>query len=391
MRVLVNATSITIGGGVQKAVEFVRSSVAYRSEHAFHYALSDVVANNLQAVVDPRSLQLTVTDASASMPLAGRRTIRALRNLESRLRPDVVFTLLGPAYMSFRSPHLMGFAVPWITHPNQDAWRTLSNPLRRAWNWAWLARATYWVRFANRWVLETAVAANGLARVLGVEPARCHVVPNICGEQYYRAAREGVEADGRMAKRHASDVNVLVFSAWYPHKNLELVPLVAAEVRKRDPNRSYRFFLTFETTSPPWRRIERQAKRLGVEGDLVNLGTVMVADGPRLYQAADILFLPTLLESFTATYPEAMCLHRPIVTTDLPFARDICGDAAMYFPPNDAATAAEKIVGLVAGEAFRADLVMRGERRLATSKTSEEIYRMVVGALEVTAGGRGRV
>lgn len=37
--------------------------------------------------------------------------------------------------------------------------------------------------------------------------------------------------------------------------------------------------------------------------------------------------MPTVLEVFSATYPEAMAL--PIVTSDLDFARDICDNAYM--------------------------------------------------------------
>lgn len=38
--------------------------------------------------------------------------------------------------------------------------------------------------------------------------------------------------------------------------------------------------------------------------------------------------MPSLLECFTATYPEAMRMERPIVTTDLAFAQGLCGEAA---------------------------------------------------------------
>jgi glycosyltransferase involved in cell wall biosynthesis len=387
MRILVNTTNIRIGGGVQKAVEFVRATRAYDRGHVFAYALSDVVANNLRGVTDLAGQEALVAGVSPARPLARRATVRGLRDLERRFRPDVVYSVFGPTYVSFGAPHLMGFAVPWVTHPNRYAWDALRSPLTRAWYWAWIQRAVHSTRSATRWVLETEVAAGGLARVLGVERGRCHVIPNSPAEHYYRAAGRAWEPFGPMRKERSDDFNLLVFSAWYPHKNLELVPRVAAETRKRDPSRSYRFFLTFDRSSPAWTRIQRDAARLGVADRVANLGTIPIADGPRLYGSADALFLPTLLESFTATYPEAMCMGRPIVTTDLDFAREICGDAGLFFPPGDATAAAEAVVRTASDESLRHDLVRRGQERLAGSKTPEQIYGMVLDLLEFTARG----
>ena len=388
MKILVNATTIRGGGGVQKAVEFVRASISYNTEHVYSYALSDVVTNNLRAVTALPSLALATANSSSARPIGGRATRRVLREIERRFQPDVVYSVFGPAYVTFRAPHLMGFAVPWVTHPNRHAWQTLRNPVEKTKHWAWCKYVTLWTRFADRWVLETSVAAEGLSRVLGVERERLHVVPNSCSEPYYRAREDGARPEVRMQRERPGDFNLLVFSRWYPHKNLQLVPIVAAELRRRDPTRRYRFFLTFDTSSGAWMRMRRQAKRLRVEENVVNLGPIMINDGPGLYVSSDALFLPTLLETFTATYPEAMCLRRPIVTTDLPFARDICDQAALYFPPNDATCAADLIALLADSDAMRSKLVEKGDERLAGAKTSRELYEMFIQILEVTAQER---
>src|SRR5262249_36094947 len=118
MRILVNATITRMGGGLQKAVELVRASSSKPSGHQFFYALSQPVAENLKGIAEVDSSSTMVALAPPSDRLQGAVTRRSLREIERRFAPDVVFTVLGPAHMQFRSPHLMGFAVPWITHPN---------------------------------------------------------------------------------------------------------------------------------------------------------------------------------------------------------------------------------------------------------------------------------
>lgn len=54
---------------------------------------------------------------------------------------------------------------------------------------------------------------------------------------------------------------------------------------------------------------------------------------PALYQQVDALLLPTLLESFSATYLDSFYYRKPVFTSDRDFAKDVCADAAYYFDP----------------------------------------------------------
>lgn len=387
MKVLVNASITRMGGGIQKSVEFVRASSANGSPHEYFYVLSEAVARNLRNIVEINPSRVIVPSASPSHPFHGREARRALRDVERRFGPDVVFSVFGPAYVRFRAPHLMGFAGGWVTHANVHAWRTLRGPLQRVRFTAWCRYIAYWAQFADRWVLETQVAADGLARVLSRPLDRFHVVPNYSGGVYDSVATIREPVCGT-EKRDSKDVNVLVFAHWYPHKNLEITPWVAAEVKRRTPDRRYRFFLTFDTSFPAWKDIRKQAERLQVEENVVNLGPILVEDGPRLYGSMDLVYLPTVLETFTATYPEAMACRKPIVTTDLPFARDICGDAALYSQPNDAKDAARVIVELVESQQLQEDLVRKGVERHAQTKTRQEAHEMLLRVLERTAEDR---
>jgi glycosyltransferase involved in cell wall biosynthesis len=393
MRILVNSAITTMGGGVQKSVEFVRASMAENRGHQFFYVLSEAVARNLEGVVRVDPSAHVVVSHKPSHPIRGRATRTMLRETERRFAPDAVYTVFGPTYTTFRAPHLLGFAVPWITHPNRWAWDTIRHPLARARFWAWCRYVTFWTQFADHWVLETEVAADGLARVLGVSRERMHVVPNVPGALYEGGASMNGALPGT-EKRDAADYNVLVFSHWYPHKNLEILPAVAAHTRRMDPSRRYRFFLTFDRSLPAWANIREEARRLGVEEQVTNLGPVLVHDGPRLYASSDAVFLPTVLEVYTATYPEAMACRKPIVTTDLPFARDICGDAALYAGPNDAEASARRLVDLAGDAKLQDELVRRGTERLRRAKTRQETFHMVIDALEQTvrtrASGRER-
>lgn len=74
-------------------------------------------------------------------------------------------------------------------------------------------------------------------------------------------------------------------------------------------------------------------------------------------------------------------MERPIVTTDLSFARDICGDAALYYSPMSAADAADTIVRLAHTPELRSSLIEKGKRRLrhflTPSRKHERLLQLI--------------
>jgi len=56
------------------------------------------------------------------------------------------------------------------------------------------------------------------------------------------------------------------------------------------------------------------------------------------YAGADALLFPSLDESFGLPLVEAMMLGLPILVAERPYARSLCGDAAIYFDPSSAAS-----------------------------------------------------
>ena len=106
--------------------------------------------------------------------------------------------------------------------------------------------------------------------------------------------------------------------------------------------------------------------------EVLLLGNVSISECPSLYFQSDALFLPTLLECFSASYPEAMFMKKPILTSDIGFAKGICGDAAMYFNPLCPASIGEAIYRLANNVIERDKLIANGIKRLKVFDTYEE-------------------
>ena len=101
---------------------------------------------------------------------------------------------------------------------------------------------------------------------------------------------------------------------------------------------------------------------------------VNIINSPALYAAVDIVLQPSLLETFSANYPEAMAQRKPLVTTDLDFAHDICDDASLYYSPRSANDAAECISKLIKDKKLVCKLTDKGREILAELPTSQDKY-----------------
>lgn len=386
---LVNTTNLRTGGGLQKAVQFFLGCRTWGDEHLWRFVLSPQLEDQLAKEYRPDWISCRIANESPARIFGGWSARRLLASQEREFDPHAVFSVFGPSYHRFRRPHLMGFAIPWITNPSALAWTTLPTGWHRLAFQLRLRYYAHWARLADAWVLETASARDGLVENLQLDgPA--HVVPNSCSDYYEEAAQGTAEPHPGLPAKRDGDVLLLCFTSYKPHKNLEFIPDVALRLKEVAPRMRHRFVFSLPGDSPPWRKLRAKAERLDVADRLLTVGRVPVAGGPGLYAGCDAIFMPTVLEVFSATYPEAMAMERPILTSDLPFARDVCGEAAAYFDPTDADSAAAAVLDATGDSAFGEKLVVAGRTRLKDFGTSESRFRAVLGHLTDLAVGSGR-
>lgn len=153
-------------------------------------------------------------------------------------------------------------------------------------------------------------------------------------------------------------------SYYLAHKNLDRV--VDMIDRYRSELAGSTIILTVSAEHHP--RAGRFLRRIeGLQaGDLLfNVGTIPHEHIGRYYAHVDALLMPTTLETFCIPYLEAMNFGLPIATSDLDFARDVCGDAAVYFDPWRIESMHEALKLLRHDADLRSRLAARGTSRLS--------------------------
>ena len=87
----------------------------------------------------------------------------------------------------------------------------------------------------------------------------------------------------------------------------------------------------------------------------------------RLYQESNIFVFPSLVESFGHPLVEAMASGLPVIASDIPIHREVCGDAAIYFDPLNENDLAEKINYLSSNLDVCQELISVAKKRVSMS------------------------
>jgi glycosyltransferase involved in cell wall biosynthesis len=195
-----------------------------------------------------------------------------------------------------------------------------------------IARAA---RRADSLIAVSAAARDEICRVLELDPARFTVIPHGAGRLPAVEPVDEVQLRRRYGLEDARVV--LCVAAKRPHKNQEL--LLRALVRLPGDAR----VVLVGHAEPYEAELRRLAERLGMTARVKFLGYLPDAELEGLWRLASCAAFPTLGEGFGLPIIEAMARGVPVACTDLPVLREVGGDAAHYFPPNDTQAAVAAI------------------------------------------------
>jgi glycosyltransferase involved in cell wall biosynthesis len=227
-------------------------------------------------------------------------------------------------------------------------------------------------------IVQTQVMRNRLVSQYPVPPERVHVIPTL--PLMPEAGRER-----RIRDRDSSVFTFVCLAAYCYHKNPRVI-LEALKILPRYTSRKARCLITISPeTCHQARQLLDRIRAEGMSDLMPNLGPVPWADLPRVYQSADALILPTLLEARSFAYEEAMYFGLPILTSDRDFARESCGKAALYFDPLSPASVAQAMARIMEEPSLRQELVREGKEILKQSLGWHEIARRFLDVMQTAA------
>ncbi len=190
-------------------------------------------------------------------------------------------------------------------------------------------------------------------------------------------------------KESVDALKLLFVSHYNYYRNFETLIRALPILRDRLPRKKIKLFLTCHLSSsrnPGSYRAESAAalmSALGVGDNVVELGTVPYRSLHHLHRACHIYVSPAYTETFAHPLVEAMSSGLPVVASDLPVHREICGDAGIYFPRFSPEALAERVLQIQESPELAEKLSRNGLRRACDFSWSEHVDRLLALAREL--------
>ncbi len=367
MNILIHCSNLKAGGGIQVADSICCLLNKY-AMHNFVVVLSSRMKETKDRISGYINVSSYIYDVKNNFHTLVFGRDRFLDGLVNSNDVKAVLTVFGPSRWNPQVYHLSGWAIPHPLLPDSPYFSMLS--FRK---WCEVKfKCVLWRYMFGRstdffWT-ENPLASSRVRKIFPNKTV--YSVTNYYNQIYDYPDNWKRDISLPLFK----GITCLTITANYPHKNLRILIKAGEYLKNKYPEFSFRFVLTVDDSDY---HIPTQLK-----DNFVLLGRVDVTQCPNLYEQSDIMVMPSLLECFTATYPEAMKMGKPIITTDLEFAKGLCGEAAYYYSALDAKALAEAVYLIATNNEFARKLTENGKRQLLKYDNYEQRADRLIKIIE---------
>lgn len=347
MKLLINSSTFKGTGVTQVAVSFIYECINF-PEHEYKVFMSPNVAANIKQDKFPDNFSFHTFGKHSLYGLKGWADIRKMKRIEADYSPDAVFSVFGPSLWKPKAPHLQGYAFPHYVYPDSPIFKIMSIKEKIGVKIKRFVHIGLMKKEGDYYVCETSDVSMRLHDFYKIDTDKIFTVSNTANSYFLNYQQN------RNLEHDESIFRFYCLCSNSPHKNLAVLNKVIPLLKNENLSVHIKFYVTIKNEEYETLFEEN------VKDSIVNVGPLKVADCPAFVDSCDALFLPTLLECFSASYPEAMILKKPILTSDLPFANTVCENAALYFDPLNAENIAEMIKILVQDKNLYESLQVRG-------------------------------
>lgn len=323
MKILINGINNSSAGGKTVFLNLIKGITNYTNRYKFLVLLPNSLQNEIKELLGNTKAELIVVKKPNLIDSIYWYFV-GLPRIISKRSVDVTINLGDIPIYKPNCKQIFYFDWPHAIYPESTVWKLFSFKTKISKKIKLYVFKKLFI-YNHHIITQTKTAAERLKKYY---PLKSYSVLNNPVSEI-----QGVEEDVQITFED-SYFYLFCLTRYYEHKNLEsIIPL--AKVIK-DEKVKVRILITIdESQGNGAKKLLRNIRLNKLEDVVINVGEINLRQVLFLYHRIDALFLPTLLESFSGTYVESMFFKKPILTTDIDFAKEICGKGAIYFNPFD--------------------------------------------------------
>lgn len=220
-------------------------------------------------------------------------------------------------------------------------------------------------RYLDALIADSKDARQGVIKYHRVEPSKVFAVYIAAGDEFRKFSEpEKIEAKKILEESYGIiQPYILDVSRLDPHKNIETL-IDAFFILKQKHGIPHKLVIVGGKHLPAYSRlIEDKIADLSLNQDIIIAPYIEEKDLPAVYNLAEVLAFPSLIEGFGLPLVEAMKCGTPVIASDIPVMKEVTSGAAMLTDPFNAELLADRILAILNNPQLRRELVEKGLRR----------------------------
>jgi glycosyltransferase involved in cell wall biosynthesis len=390
IRILVNGLAASAGGGLTYLRNLIPQFVR-RQDLTATLLVNSSVARLLQSAENVRIAERSESGAAAKRFLS-----------EQRILPPLIRECGAQVLISAGNVALRKSPVPQILLSRNSLYTSgdFYRDLRSRGEYRLLLDTFVKGRLGKKSVgwSDCAVApseafADELRSWTGRSNIRC--IPHGFDPEEFSRDTASLPDNIRTALGEKGDTLRLLFVSHYNYyRNFETLFRALPRLKTRLKTRRFKLYLTCKLNTkdnPGAYRTEAAASLLAdlkLGDDVVQLGAVPYPLLHHVYRACDVYVTPAYAESFAHPLVEAMSCGLPVIASDLPVHREVCGDAALSFSRFHTEELAERVLQVAESPELSSRLANCGAVRVSEFSWEAHVDRLIRLANDLLKTGR---
>lgn len=232
------------------------------------------------------------------------------------------------------------------------------------------------LRRADKIVGVSKFTQGEIVKYYRVDPKKVEFIYNSIGDEFSAKEISSEQLELVRNKYALPEKFILYLGTLQPRKNISL--LIEAFARIKNETGDLKLVICGNRSAHNSdKRIDEQIIKSAVGDSVIFPGFIADEDKVAVFRLAHVFAFPSLYEGFGIPPLEAMSQSVPVICSDIPSLKEIAGNGALFFDPQNLDDFSKKLYDISVNENIRGELIEAGKARISLFSWEKSARKML--------------
>jgi len=219
------------------------------------------------------------------------------------------------------------------------------------------------LKHAKKIITVSNFSKNEILEIYNCEKDKIKVIYNGYNYFLYKKIIDQEKINIVLKKYDIKKPYILYVGRLEKKKNTPYLIEAYAIARENNKNINHKFVLIGDA-SFGYDEVKYVIQEFNINGEVIMPGWIAEEDMPYIYNGATAFIFPSRYEGFGIPLLQAMGCQLPVAASSIPVFKEIVGEAALFFDPNNIRSISSAIARIITNDKLRKELIVKGNNRI---------------------------